>query len=1034
MGLYHVTVTSRKTAVVLLFLLLPIVGFSQQNRIDSSDASRAFKVADSLHHIAHFDSSNAVLQKAANLFGQEQHWYKKAEALYKISQNKIEQDQLDDASEYLEKAWSLFKEKKLQHPTLEIKYHYQKGVIAKRRADYASALDWTEKGLELAHSADKESSLTVKLLVNIGEIYIGQGNYQKAINQIAKAEDLYHRSDIEKEQLLSRIYNSYGRAYRSNGDLNRALEYFRQSLEIEQQTLPSPHPGLAQTNNNIAISYYHQGDYQRALDYFINAVTVLADFHGEDHRLVAAGYNNVGIVYSEMGELEKATEHLKKALQIKERILGSDHPDIAIGYQNLGAIYYDMEKYDQAITYYKKSEKLHLNRFPEGHPELANVYANLGEAYAAKEEYKKALDYYQKDLNINMERLDNHHPFIGDTFTKIGNTYAMIDNYTMALSYYRRALEVFVPDYTREEEYENLPFEQLAYPYLLLETLKLKGRALHNLADQSGRQNLLDRSLQTYLQITELIDYLQRSYSRQESKFVLRERSVEVYRRGFETAFALLKETGDSRFKEYAFYFVEKSQNQILLEQVQKINARDLAQIPDSLIKKEQYLQSRLADLQTQISDLTVTPQQRDSLQRIALQDSLFQTRKILDQHIQYLETSYPKYHALKYEPVVTRATEIRKDILSPDEVMVSYFFGEEALYALVLSENLFEVRELATDQLTREDIQKYRDLILKSSSPAAFAEKSHYLYTKLIDPISDLISGKNLLIVPNGILHYLPFESLVTSAVSDLNSARYHNLPYLIQDHAISYAPSAGYLHLLNRKDSPDAEKQFVGFAPGFSDFSGSVKRDLYPEYEQPVSSLPLSKKEVKELGNLFNSDGGFWSFLTSSQEQADTYIGDTASEQTFKNLPLNNYRYIHLATHAYASEEKPERSGILFAAPQDSEEDGMLHTSEIYNLRLNADLVTLSACKTGIGTIAEGEGIMSLSRAFQYAGAENLLVSLWQVNDRSTARLIVDFYKINQQEKVMPAALREAKINMISEGQYSHPKYWAPFVFIGQ
>jgi CHAT domain-containing protein len=471
-----------------------------------------------------------------------------------------------------------------------------------------------------------------------------------------------------------------------------------------------------------------------------------------------------------------------------------------------------------------------------------------------------------------------------------------------------------------------------------------------------------------------------------------------------------------------------------LFEQAQKLNARDLAQIPDSLIDKERDLQSRLTDLHTQISDLAGAPQQADSLQRIALRDSLFETRKKLDQHIQHLETSYPKYYELKYKPVVTRASEIQQDILLRNQVMVSYFFGEETLYALVISKDSFEIRELTTDSLSQQDIQKYRDLILNSSSTTAFAEKSHQLYNKLINPISDLISGKNLLIVPDGILHYLPFESLVTNAVSDLNSVRYHNLSYLIQDYAISYAPSAGYLHLSNQKDNPDTKRQLVGFAPGFSEVSSSEKRNIYPDYERSVLSLPFSKREVEELGELFNNDSGFWSFLFSSSNPADTYVGSTASEEMFKNVSLENYRYIHLATHAYVSEEDPEQSGILFAVPQNSKEDGVLHASEIYNLHLNTYLVTLSACETGIGTIAEGEGMMSLSRAFQYAGAQNLLVSLWKVSDRSTSELMLAFYKLNQQKNAISTALREAKINMINEGQYSHPKYWAPFVLIGQ
>ena len=406
----------------------------------------------------------------------------------------------------------------------------------------------------------------------------------------------------------------------------------------------------------------------------------------------------------------------------------------------------------------------------------------------------------------------------------------------------------------------------------------------------------------------------------------------------------------------------------------------------------------------------------------------------MLEQHIRLLENAYPKYHELKYQPVLTRASSIQQDILRPQQAMVSYFIGNKSLFALVLSNDTFEIHKLPADSLLQQEVQNYRSLILKGTSPAEYAQTSHQLYEQLIQPIDELIDGKDLLIIPEGILHYLPFESLVSNPVSDPGSARFHKLDYLVQNHTISYAPSAGYLQLSHRQPKSSTEKQFLGIAPGFGNLSASTKRNLYPDYERSLSSLPLSKREVKEVSRLFDNNNGFWSFLTSSKEKSDIYIGDSASEQRFKRLPLENYRYIHLATHAFVSENSPEKSGILFSAAQDSVEDGTLHANEIYNLKLNADLVTLSACETGIGTIAEGEGMMSLSRAFQYAGAKNLLVSLWNVSDRSTARLMIDFYKENEKRLAMPTALQKAKLAMIEDGQYAHPKHWAPFIFIGQ
>lgn len=1024
--IYH-----KKVAVIFLLFLFPMMVWGQQQNYDT-DAASFVHSADSLRSVARYNSSNILYQRAAERYDEQEKWLKEAEVLYKISLNKTTQGQFDEATDHLERASSLLQSRKIEDIGLEIKLHHQKAVIAERQANYESALKLAEKGLELANTSTEHIPQRVNLLHAIGDVYIEQGNTQKAIDQFAQAVNLYNRTSVDDERLLSKIYNSYGRAHRHAGNMNQALKHFRESLEIDREILPSHHPDLSRKQNNIAISYYYQGDYKRALDYFINAVNVLAEFYGEEHSQVAAGYNNVGVVYSEMGELGKATEYLEKSLEIKEAFLGTNHPDVAIGYQNLGAIYYDMQEYDHAIDYYKEAEARHLRQFPEGHPELANVYANLGEAYAAKEEYEQALKYYQKDLNINLESSDGKHPFIGDTHTKIGDTYYQIENYEMALNQYQKALDIFFGGYYMENGYENMPYEQVSYPYLLLETLTSKGKTLLKFSKETSREELLKRSLQIHLQAVELIDHLQYTYSREESKFLLRERTVDIYKRGFKTAYLLQEQTADPQYKEYAFYFAEKSRNQILLEQVRRINARDLAQIPDSLINKEQSLQTQINSLQAELSSLAEMPQDGDSLQRAVLQDSLFHLRQRLDKHIRHLDSAHPKYYELKYAPVVTSAETVQQSLLADDQVMVSYFFGEESLFAFIISKNSFEIRDLNVDSVLQQDIKDFRNIILETNSPAGFAEISHQLYNKLIHPIADLINGKDLLIIPDGALHYLPFESLVLDKVTEPRSVRFHNLSYLLLDHTIHYAPSAGFLELSSSAANFEYKKQLAGFAPDFSGVTTSEKRELYPDYKPSLSALPLSKKEIEDLEDLFNDNGGIWSFLKSNKNQADVFIGDTASESTLKNLSLNNYRYIHLATHAFVSENEPERSGILFSATDSNGQDGTLYANEIYNLQLNAHLVTLSACKTGFGTIAEGEGMMSLSRAFQYAGARNLLVSLWNVSDRSTARLMVDFYKQNQ-EQPMSIALRTVKRNMINNGLYSHPKYWAPFIMIG-
>ncbi|PAU94715.1 hypothetical protein CK503_04370 [Aliifodinibius salipaludis] len=1026
-------ITYRGILLSTLLLLIPFLGWGQERVDDVHSGEQLMQKADSLQHTARYDSSTYYYQQAADFFDERSNIKGQRNALFQVSLNKYSQDDNEAATTFLKKAWTLSTKYFPDDEIFKLRYYHQKGVLAESNAEYQTALNWYQKGLSLADLVENSTIFKVRMNTGIGEVFSSQGNYQKAITQFSNAQDSYHRNELEGQALLSRIYNGRGTAHQKRGDKQQALKFFRLALEIDQQRLPHPHPELSILYNNLALVYYYQSDYQRALDYMINATNVLASFHGENHRLVAAGYNNVGVVYSEMGEMEQAANYLKKSLEIKEKLLGANHPEVAVGYQNLGATHSDIGQYDKAITYYQKSKEIYQQRFPDGHPELANVYVNLGQAYGQKEAYNKALDFYFQDLDINRRMLSDDHPFIGDTYTKIGEIYADMGNHRQALNYYRQAMEVLLTNYSAEDPFQELSLENVVYPELMLNTLRLKGEAHYQAGNQNENTKQLHQSLQTYLQAVDFIDELQRSLNRSKSKFLLRERTVDIYQKGFKTALTLFEQTGDKDYKHHLFYFAQKSRNQILLEQIQELNNKSFAQIPDSLIERENQLRESVTGLQRELSGFTIRGMAGDSLKRISLQDSLFHAQKTLHNHIQKLEDKYPKYYGLKYEPPVANISEIQQNHITPSQTMISYFFGDASLYAFVITKESFEVQEVGTDTLLDKTITNFRETILETTSVDTFANQSHQLYQQLIDPVTEYITGKNLLIIPSGPLHYLPFEALLTRPISETETSRFHDLPYLLNKHSISYAPSAGYLKLRAHQEQSPKNKTLAAFAPSFKDLAASKSREVYPQVDRPISPLLFNKTEVQHLGELFNSPDGFFSFLKSPTDEADLFVDQKATESTFKQEPLTDYRYIHLATHAFLQEEDSEQSGILFSTP-DQQEDGTLYASEIYNLQLQADLVTLSACNTGMGTFKRGEGIIGLSRAFQYAGARNLLVSLWRVNDRSTAQLMHNFYAQHHDGAIMPVALQKAKQKMIDQAEYAHPKFWAPFVFIGQ
>jgi CHAT domain-containing protein len=304
-------------------------------------------------------------------------------------------------------------------------------------------------------------------------------------------------------------------------------------------------------------------------------------------------------------------------------------------------------------------------------------------------------------------------------------------------------------------------------------------------------------------------------------------------------------------------------------------------------------------------------------------------------------------------------------------------------------------------------------------------------LYRDLIAPARRLVDGsEELIIVADGILHYLPFAALITpspEAPGDLDPAR---LLYLVRSHAVSYAPSASVLATVrrHRERAPRAEKMFVALAdPSYGQRGAVTASRDGPVSFDTLQRLAYSRGEAQGIAKLYAAASG------------DVFVGERASEENVKHQRLDKYRFVHFAVHGLLNEEQPQFSGLFLSRPAQRhglmhDEDGVLQTYEIFNLKLNADLVVLSACQTGLGKAVRGEGLVGLTQAFLYAGTSAVAVSLWNVSDRSTADLMIGFYRhLRRASASKASALRRAQLEIIGSASYAHPYYWAPFALVG-
>jgi CHAT domain-containing protein len=280
----------------------------------------------------------------------------------------------------------------------------------------------------------------------------------------------------------------------------------------------------------------------------------------------------------------------------------------------------------------------------------------------------------------------------------------------------------------------------------------------------------------------------------------------------------------------------------------------------------------------------------------------------------------------------------------------------------------------------------------------------------------------KKMIFIPDDVLHFLPFETLLTQ----------QDTPHwLIENYKIAYAPSiSSYREIIRRKEINASRQGSDILAFGDPDFgpmeSESNGEDIFQNFYSSNAfhfyRLKYSGTEINRISSLFK------------QKKTDVFVREQATEEQLKNLELDNYKIIHFATHSLIDDKKPARSSIVLSLSDDTAEDGFVQMREIYNLKLNADLVTLSACQTGLGQHIRGEGIEGLNRAFFFAGSSSVLMSLWAVNDQATYQLMERFYTHLRSSKQIASSLRKAKLEMIASDTVSHPYYWAGFIVTGK
>lgn len=1004
------------------FFLIPASLLAQ----NATEAERLFERAVEVYQSGDFEQSKEMFEDVSGVLCSDTDLLEKCiDSITHLADiDRVNRD-FESAEKKLEEAEQVLDHNAGNPHPVEMEINLQRVFLYVDMTDFEAAQEVVQKSMELVDEPMMDGMPRARGYLASAYLESELGNFYESMESYSKAlESLEHlERDREVLRFLALAYNNMGLITRRLGDVQGAMDYFLEALDVTRSLYGEHHPEVGILHNSIGTIYYIMGDFGQAADYFLSTADIFRENYGENHERVAGAYNNAGVVFTEMDEIERAAEILERAQRIKENILGENHIDTAIGYSNLASIYMENENFNAALENYQKSIAVREEIYGADHPNLITPYINIGEFYTRTDEYVKAREYFGEALQITEDRLGQNHPDVWDILLNVGNSYEEEQNYETALKNYQVAYDRIVRESGIHPQ-NGLDAGRLSHPLLFMNAAAKVGDMHIKLYESERGTGHLHQAIESYSTSTQVVDFLQHSYQSEASKLNLVDQNYSIFTNSMKAYHFLHEETGNDEWLEQILATSELSRSRIALELLQDIEAKNFAGVPQHVLNRESSINNQIADFYQQLNAEQEKGFEANQDSISAYRDSLFDSRQRLNNLTEQLERNYPDYYRLKYDQsYANRETVV--DLLEEDEAMINYIVSEEEIFVLVLDQQDIRFHSLGSADSLSSQIKSLRSSVL-SDRASDYSELANTLYNQLVEPVISQLDSKSLIIVPDQSLHYLPFEMLLTDLPSNSN---YHDFPYLIRDYQISYVPSATVLQMLTGQKISNPKNLFA-VAPFNESSIDITEQTAASRYMADLSPLPLTRYETSEIAKIFDEADTWREYIFP--EEVEILLGKEATKSAIESTSFEDYGYIHFATHAFVNEEDPALSGIAFWGEED--EDGVIYVNDIYNMNMNADLVVLGACETGLGTVYKGEGMIGFTRAFIYAGASNLMVSMWKVNDQPTANLMIEFYRYVKQGHSYSEALQMAKMDLIDRPEFAAPRNWAAFVLQGR
>ena len=944
----------------------------------------------------------------------------------------------------------------------------QIGEVHFSTGNYQEALRAFDLASELSKKAGN-SFLTIQQQANIGYVYIYLGNLEKASELFDECKrQLGKLKEIEpstRERLEAQLQNNYGEIEYGRGNLKGSLGFFAQALAPWQRI--GDRAGIALAHLNSGYAYLDSGSVDQAASEFTQALSLwreIGDLRGEALTLTAQGNlwsllgdnysaltahraaqtlfrrigdrqgeavtsNGLGKVFEDLNRKQEATDEYSLALRLNHSMGNTAFEAVSAYY--LGRVWRDLEDLPRALEFYESS--LALSRAGGkvriamlALMDIAGIYVKHHKLDVALGMYQEALAFYKQISDLRRQAFA--HEGLGELLRLRGQSEPAIEEYRLALDLFQQIKD---------------PQGQAESRYWLAKLFQEKGHLSEALTESQQSINIIE------IQRTRVIGQNWRS-----SYFASVRRHFELY---VDILMQLDSQKPDQGFAALALAASERARARSLVELLNETQSEIRRDVDPVLLARERQLRQQLsATAAYQIKTLNGARRETDGAE-VEL--------KIRDLNIEYdtvqaqIKAQSPAYDQLT-QPSLLDLKQIQTDLKQDkDTILIEYMLGDERSYAWLVTPDTLITRELpGRRELEDLALDVYQSIAARQQQPNEDAAKYHDRYTAagerfcpnatrltglLLGPFKKLLNSQRLLIVSDGNLQYIPFDALPRPDENNSGSVCRLDTDYspLLLAHEVVHLPSFSCLATLRRigaSSSRPAREVVVWADPVFESDDARIAAYLRKPIRPPGQNGDgISGTEIPPT-RLLATEEEAQSVMRFAPAGASILLtGFAASRESTLNQGLQDYRILHFATHSLVNPRYPSLTGLLLSTIDErgQPQNGLLQLHDIYGLRLNADLVVLSGCQTGLGENLSGEGLIGLTQGFLYAGSRSVVVSLWNVQDKSTANLMANFYQAMLKEGVAPAdALHRAKLAMYRQDGSSPPFYWSAFVIQGE